>query len=188
MPCSHATRPARRRWFRSSTTRGSRGCRAIAWRTRCGLWAAVAWRAFSRVASLTSLPWTSIRRRGSGAASSSTTGPASSSARPAWSRTTCLILQSVTLGGTGKESGDRHPKIRRGVMIGAGAEILGNIEVGEGSKVAAGSVVLAPVPPHTTVAGVPAKPVGKPARRGAGIRHESGSGMRCTCSCRSAAD
>jgi serine O-acetyltransferase len=72
------------------------------------------------------------------------------------------ILQSVTLGGTGKESGDRHPKIRRGVMIGAGAEILGNIEVGEGSKVAAGSVVLAPVPPHTTVAGVPAKPVGKP--------------------------
>jgi len=71
-------------------------------------------------------------------------------------------LQSVTLGGTGKESGDRHPKIRRGVMIGAGAEILGNIEVGEGSKVAAGSVVLVPVPPHTTVAGVPAKPVGKP--------------------------
>jgi serine O-acetyltransferase len=72
------------------------------------------------------------------------------------------ILQSVTLGGTGKVTGDRHPKIRRGVMIGAGATILGNIEVGEGSKVAAGSVVLAPVPAHTTVAGVPAKPVGKP--------------------------
>jgi serine O-acetyltransferase len=72
------------------------------------------------------------------------------------------ILQSVTLGGTGKVTGDRHPKIRRGVMIGAGATILGNIEVGEGSKVAAGSVVLGPVPPHTTVAGVPAKPVGKP--------------------------
>jgi len=72
------------------------------------------------------------------------------------------ILQSVTLGGTGKVSGDRHPKIRRGVMIGAGAKILGNIEIGEGSKVASGSVVLAPVPPHTTVAGVPAKPVGKP--------------------------
>lgn len=72
------------------------------------------------------------------------------------------ILQSVTLGGTGKVSGDRHPKVRRGVMIGAGAKILGNIEIGEGSKVAAGSVVLAPVPPHTTVAGVPAKPVGKP--------------------------
>jgi serine O-acetyltransferase len=72
------------------------------------------------------------------------------------------ILQSVTLGGTGKVSGDRHPKIRRGVMIGAGAKILGNIEIGEGSKVAAGSVVLVPVPPHTTVAGVPAKPVGKP--------------------------
>ena len=72
------------------------------------------------------------------------------------------MLQSVTLGGTGKVSGDRHPKVRRGVMIGAGAKILGNIEIGEGSKVAAGSVVLAPVPPHTTVAGVPAKPVGKP--------------------------
>ncbi len=72
------------------------------------------------------------------------------------------MLQSVTLGGTGKQTGDRHPKIRRGVMIGAGAKILGNIEVGEGSKVASGSVVLAPVPPHTTVAGVPAKQVGKP--------------------------
>jgi serine O-acetyltransferase len=66
------------------------------------------------------------------------------------------ILQNVTLGGTGKETGDRHPKIRRGVMIGAGAEILGNIEVGAFSKVAAGSVVLKPVPPRTTVAGVPA--------------------------------
>ncbi|HEV7317016.1 MAG TPA: serine O-acetyltransferase [Ensifer sp.] len=66
------------------------------------------------------------------------------------------ILQDVTLGGTGKETGDRHPKIRRGVMIGAGAKILGNIEVGAFSKVAAGSVVLKPVPPRTTVAGVPA--------------------------------
>lgn len=70
------------------------------------------------------------------------------------------ILQGVTLGGTGKESGDRHPKIRRGVMLGAGAKVLGNIEVGEGSKVAAGSVVLAPVPARTTVAGVPARVVG----------------------------
>ncbi len=71
------------------------------------------------------------------------------------------ILQNVTLGGTGKESGDRHPKIRRGVLIGAGAEILGNIEIGECSRVAAGSVVLKPVPPHATVAGVPAKVVGQ---------------------------
>ncbi len=67
------------------------------------------------------------------------------------------ILQNVTLGGTGKESGDRHPKVRRGVMIGAGAKILGNIEIGEYSRVAAGSVVLHAVPAHTTVAGVPAK-------------------------------
>ncbi|MBO9125742.1 MULTISPECIES: serine O-acetyltransferase [unclassified Rhizobium] len=66
------------------------------------------------------------------------------------------ILQGVTLGGTGKETGDRHPKIRRGVMIGAGAKILGNIEIGAFSKVAAGSVVVKPVPAHCTVAGVPA--------------------------------
>lgn len=72
------------------------------------------------------------------------------------------ILQSVTLGGTGNESGDRHPKIRQGVMVGSGAKILGNIEVGRGSKVGAGSVVLNDVPPHVTVAGVPAKIVGKP--------------------------
>jgi serine O-acetyltransferase len=70
------------------------------------------------------------------------------------------ILQEVTLGGTGKEQGDRHPKIRHGVLIGAGAKILGNIVVGEGAKVGAGSVVLDNVPPHCTVAGVPAKVVG----------------------------
>jgi serine O-acetyltransferase len=67
------------------------------------------------------------------------------------------ILQNVTLGGTGKEHGDRHPKIRRGVMVGAGAKILGNIEIGAMSKVAAGSVVLSSVPAHCTVAGVPAQ-------------------------------
>ena len=72
------------------------------------------------------------------------------------------ILQSVTLGGTGNESGDRHPKIRQGVLVGAGAKILGNIEIGEGSKVGAGSVVLDNVPPHVTVVGVPAKVVGRP--------------------------
>ncbi|ADT85823.1 serine O-acetyltransferase [Vibrio sp. Vb2880] len=72
------------------------------------------------------------------------------------------ILQDVTLGGTGKECGDRHPKIREGVMIGAGAKILGNIEVGTGAKIGSCSVVLQPVPPHTTVAGVPARIVGRP--------------------------
>jgi serine O-acetyltransferase len=72
------------------------------------------------------------------------------------------ILQSVTLGGTGKDEGDRHPKIGNGVLISAGAKILGNIRVGEGAKVGAGSVVLEDVPPHTTVAGVPAKVVGRP--------------------------
>ena len=72
------------------------------------------------------------------------------------------ILQSVTLGGTGKDEGDRHPKIGNGVLISAGAKILGNIRVGDGAKVGAGSVVLEEVPPHTTVAGVPAKVVGRP--------------------------
>ncbi len=71
------------------------------------------------------------------------------------------ILQGVTLGGTGKESGDRHPKIQNGVLIGAGAKILGNLEIGRCSRIAAGSVVLSAVPPNTTVAGVPAKIVGK---------------------------
>ena len=72
------------------------------------------------------------------------------------------LLQGVTLGGTGKECGDRHPKIRRGVLIGAGAKVLGNIEVGEGAKIGAGSVVVSPVPPYTTVVGIPARPVGPP--------------------------
>jgi len=71
------------------------------------------------------------------------------------------ILQDVTLGGTGKDGGDRHPKIRWGVLIGAGAKILGNIEVGHCARVAAGSVVLAPVPHNKTVAGVPARVVGE---------------------------
>ena len=72
------------------------------------------------------------------------------------------IMQEVTLGGTGKECGDRHPKVRRGVLISAGAKILGNIEIGENAKIGAGSVVLKPVAAHTTVAGVPAVVVGQP--------------------------
>lgn len=72
------------------------------------------------------------------------------------------IMQSVTLGGTGKDSGDRHPKVRRGVLISAGAIILGNIEIGEGAKIGAGSVVLKDVPRRTTVVGVPAVDVGRP--------------------------
>jgi serine O-acetyltransferase len=71
------------------------------------------------------------------------------------------MLHGVTLGGTGKAGGDRHPKIRYGVLIGAGAKILGNIEVGHCSKVAAGSVVLASIPHNKTVAGVPARVVGE---------------------------
>jgi serine O-acetyltransferase len=72
------------------------------------------------------------------------------------------LLHEVTLGGTGKATGDRHPKVRRGVLIGAGAKILGNVEIGANAKIGAGSVVLKNVPPHCTVAGVPAVIVGKP--------------------------
>lgn len=71
------------------------------------------------------------------------------------------ILHEVTLGGTGKETGDRHPIIRSGVLLGAGAKILGRVEIGTGAKVGAGSVVLSDVPAHTTVAGVPAVVVGE---------------------------
>lgn len=71
------------------------------------------------------------------------------------------ILHGVTLGGTGKENEDRHPKIRHGVLIGAGAKILGNIEVGHCARIAAGSVVVKPVPNNVTVAGVPARVVGE---------------------------
>jgi serine O-acetyltransferase len=75
----------------------------------------------------------------------------------------CSILQNVTLGGTGKETGDRHPKIGANVLLSVGAKVLGNIKVGDCSVVGAGSVVLKEVPPRTTVAGVPAREIG-PAR------------------------
>ncbi len=67
------------------------------------------------------------------------------------------LLHNVTLGGTGKQPGDRHPKVRKGAMIGAGAKILGNVEIGANARVAAGAVVLTSVPANATVAGVPAK-------------------------------
>ena len=75
------------------------------------------------------------------------------------------ILQQVTLGGTGNEQGDRHPKIKSGVLIAAGAKVLGNITVGESAKIGAGSVVLNDVDPHTTVVGIPARVVGKPCKQ-----------------------
>jgi serine O-acetyltransferase len=72
------------------------------------------------------------------------------------------ILHQVTLGGTGKETGDRHPKVGHGVLISVGASVLGNVHIGEGAKIAAHAVVLSDVPAHCTVAGVPARIVGHP--------------------------
>jgi serine O-acetyltransferase len=74
----------------------------------------------------------------------------------------CSLLQGVTLGGTGAERGDRHPKIGKGVLLGAGAKVLGNITIGDHAKIASGSVVLKPVPAHCTAAGVPARLVNCP--------------------------
>lgn len=71
------------------------------------------------------------------------------------------FLHEVTLGGTGKERGDRHPKIGEGVLIGAGVKILGNVKIGAGAKLGAGSVVLHDIPPHCTAVGVPARVVGR---------------------------
>lgn len=74
----------------------------------------------------------------------------------------CSIMQGVTLGGTGKEIDDRHPKIGNGVLVSVGAKVLGNIKIGDGARIGAGSVVLNPVSENCTVAGVPARPVGGP--------------------------
>ena len=71
------------------------------------------------------------------------------------------ILHEVTLGGTGKVTGDRHPIVRSGVLIGAGSKVLGRVEIGKCAKIGAGSVVLKDVPAYTTVAGVPAVEMGK---------------------------
>jgi serine O-acetyltransferase len=92
------------------------------------------------------------------------------------------MLQEVTLGGTGKEGGDRHPKVRKGVLIGAGAKILGNIEIGSYSRIGAGSVVLFDVPPNCTAAGVPARVLGcagstRPARTMDHVFRESFGGL-----------
>jgi serine O-acetyltransferase len=89
------------------------------------------------------------------------------------------ILQSVTLGGNGKERGDRHPKIGRGVLISVGAKVLGNIRVGDGARIGAASVVLHDVPAHSTVAGVPAKVVrgGCPSEPSKTMDHWFGDGI-----------
>ena len=126
----------------------------------CGRRAASTSRSICRARARASSRSTSTRRPRSAPASCSITAPASSIGETAEIGDNCSLLHGVTLGGTGKEEGDRHPKIGHSVMIGAGAKVLGNIRVGHCSRIAAGSVVLNDVPPNTTVAGVPAKAIG----------------------------
>ena len=136
-------------------------CRPIVWRTGSIKKAARILPIICRAARRRCSRPTSIPRPGSAAASSSITPPALSCGETAVIEDDVSILHGVTLGGTGKENEDRHPKIRHGVLIGAGAKILGNIEVGHCARIAAGSVVVKPVPHNVTVAGVPAKIVGE---------------------------
>ncbi len=83
----------------------------------------------------------------------------------------CTIYQCVTLGGNGKDTGKRHPTLGRGVMVGAGAKVLGGFEIGDGAKIAAGAVVLAPVPPNSTAVGIPARTVKMNGRRVDALDH-----------------
>ena len=92
-------------------------------------------------------------------ASSSTTAWASSSARPPRSGTTACIYHGVTLGGTGKDQGKRHPTLGNNVMVSAGAKVLGPFKVGDGARIAANAVVLTEIPPEATAVGVPARVV-----------------------------
>ena len=131
---------------RCSTTRASTPSRPTGWRTGCGARAARISPITCRAARRRCSSATSIRPRASAAAFSSITPPGLSCGETAVIDDDVSMLHDVTLGGTGKETGDRHPKIRHGVMIGAGAKILGNIEVGHCARIAAGSVVLKAVP------------------------------------------
>lgn len=96
------------------------------------------------------------------------------------------ILHEVTLGGSGKQTGDRHPIVRSGVLLGAGAKVLGRVEIGEGAKVGAGSVVLNDVAPHTTVAGVPAQVVGVSREEAPALEMDQRLGCRGTAAAGSA--
>src|SRR5580693_1665366 len=130
-------------------------CNGTASAIGCGVMVGESLHIFCKAACPRFLPSISIPPCLSGVACLSTTVPVSLSARLRSSAT-----HEVTLGGTGKERGDRHPKVRDGVLLCAGAKVLGNVEIGRDAKVGAGSVVLQDVPPGATVAGVPARIVG----------------------------
>ena len=156
-PSSTATRPATATSSRCSTSRASTPWSRTASPTRCGTTGRRDFALFlqsqsSRIFDVDIHP---AARFGQGIMLDHATGIVIGETAVVGDN--CSFLHGVTLGGSGKETGDRHPKIGESVLIGAGAKVLGNITVGDGSRVAAGSVVLADVPAHVTVAGVPAQ-------------------------------
>jgi serine O-acetyltransferase len=160
LPSSTATRRATASSSRCSISRAFRRSRPTAWPTGCGIWGA---RDFAyHLQSICSVTFGVDIHPAARIGRAIMIDHAHSIVigETAVVEDEVSMLHSVTLGGTGKEHGDRHPKVRRGVLIGAGAKILGNIEIGQCSRIASGSVVLHDVPANRTVAGVPAKVVG----------------------------
>ncbi len=160
--CSSAIRPAAATCSRSCSSRASRRCRPIAWPTGCGPRAARRWPSTCRAACPRSSRSTSIRPRRIGKGVFIDHGTGIVIGETAVIGDDVSMLQGVTLGGTGAERGDRHPKIGRGVLLGAGAKVIGNITIGDYAKVASGAVVLKNVPPGCTAVGVPARLVNCP--------------------------
>ena len=159
-PCSIAIPRRVRHCSPSCSSRASSRCRRIAWATGCGGRAARRWPSSSR-AGMSELYGVDIHPAapiGSGVFIDHATGIVIG--ETARIGDDVSMLHGVTLGGTGKVFTDRHPKIGNGVLLGAGAKVLGNITVGDEARVGSGSVVLSDVPPRCSVAGVPAKPVG----------------------------
>ena len=158
--CMNATRPANHYWNRCCILRAFTPCRATASPTGCCAEGGAALRMYlqSRISEVFAVDINPAARIGRGICIDHGTGVVVG--ETAVIEDGVSLLQGVSLGGTGKETGDRHPKIRKGVLIGAGASVLGNIEIGECARIGAGSVVLANVPAHCTAAGVPAKIVG----------------------------
>ena len=161
-PCSSATRPARAMCSRSCSSKASRRCRPTASPIGCGAQGReiLALYLQSRMSELFQVDIHPAARIGKGVFIDHGTGIVIGETAVVGDDVS--MLQGVTLGGTGAERGDRHPKIGNGVLLGAGAKVLGNITIGDYAKIASGAVVLKPVPPGCTAVGVPARLVNCP--------------------------